>query len=218
MARSEIEHFRKKGPDKRDHMLAALVAARGVQGATVLEVGGGIGAIQIELLRAGAARTVDVDISEGYVAGARELAQSLSFGDVTEQRVLDFAHESGSLEPADVVVLNRVVCCYPDMPALVKPAAQHARRLLALTFPREAWWMKAGACVMNFGLWLFRKDFRFFVHPHEAIIALVTAGGSFQDSRTAVGTAGSRVPAGGLRPVVDRFSGVWRMMVFERSH
>jgi magnesium-protoporphyrin O-methyltransferase len=196
MARAEIEHFRKKGPDKRDHMLAQLVAFRGVQGATVLEVGGGIGGIQIELLRAGAARTLDVDISAGYVAGARELAQSLGFGAVTEQRVLDFAHDSESVEAADVVVLNRVVCCYPDMPELVKPAAQHARRLLALTFPRENWWMQAGQRVMNFGLRLFRRDFRFFVHPHAAIISLVTYEG--------------------LRPVVDCFSGVWRMMVFER--
>ena len=197
MARAEIRDFRKKGLDKRDRLLAELVAARGVQGVTVLEVGGGIGGIQIALLRAGAARSVDVDISEGYVAGARELAGSLGYGDVTEQRVLDFAHESEAVAPADVVILNRVVCCYPDMPALVKPAAQHAQRLLALTFPRESWWMQAGRRTINFGMRLFRKDFRFFVHPHEAIIALVTADG--------------------LRPSVDRFSGVWRIMVFERD-
>ena len=197
MARAEIKDFRKKGLDKRDRLLAELVAARGVQGATVLEVGGGIGGIQIALLRAGASHSVDVDISEGYVAGARELAGSLGYGAVSEQRVLDFAHAPDDVVPADVVIMNRVVCCYPDMPALVKPAAQHAQRLLALTFPREAWWMHAGRQTINFGMRLLRKDFRFFVHSHEAIIALVTANG--------------------LRPSIDRFSGVWRIMIFERG-
>jgi len=196
MARAEIKDYRKKGLDKRDRLLAELVAARGVRGATVLEVGGGIGGIQLALLRAGAARSVDVDISEGYVAGARELAGSLGLGDVTEQRVLDFAHEAEAVPAADVVILNRVVCCYPDMPALVQPAAQHAQRLLALTFPREGWWMQVGRRVINFGMRLLRKDFRFFVHSHAAIIALVAAGG--------------------LRPTADRFSGVWRIMIFER--
>jgi magnesium-protoporphyrin O-methyltransferase len=167
-----------------------------VQGATILEVGGGIGGMQIELLRAGAARALDVDIAEGYVAAARELAQSLGYGDVTEQRVADFAHEADTVAVADVVIMNRVICCYPDMPALVRPAAQHARRVLALIFPRETWWMKLGVGVMNFGLWLVRNDFRSFVHPHDAIIH----------------TASSE----GLQPVLNWFSGPWRLMLFER--
>src|SRR5438105_12406502 len=105
LAQWEIRHYRKHGLDRRDRMLAELVAARGVQGATVLEIGGGIGGIQLALLRAGAAHSVDVDISEGYVAGARELAGSLGFGAVSEQRVLDFARQSEDVAPADVVIM-----------------------------------------------------------------------------------------------------------------
>lgn len=196
LARMEMKRFRKKGLDKRDRQFAQAIIQRGVQGASVLEIGGGIGGIEIELLRAGAARSLDVDISRGYVERARELAQSLGFGDVSEQRVLDFAQAASQVEPADVVIMNRVVCCYPDMPALVAPAAAHARRVLALVFPRETWWMRLGERLINFGMWLLRRDFRFFVHPHRAIVELVTANG--------------------LRTVFDRLSGPWRMMVFER--
>ena len=195
-AQREIRRFRKKGLEGGDKLLAQAIARQGVQGAHVLEVGGGIGGIQIELLRAGAAHAVDVDISQAYVAGARELAQSLGLGGITEHRVLDFAQAADQVEPADVVVLNHVVCCYPDMPALVRPAAGHARKLLALTFPREVWWMHAGRRVMNFAMWLLRWEFRFFIHPHRAIIQLV----------------GER----GLRPISDRLNGGWRIIIFER--
>lgn len=197
IARREAKQFRKKGLNKRDRQLLRALTQRSVQGVTVLEVGGGVGGIEIELLKAGAAHTTDVDIAQAYVQGARELAQSLGFGDVSEQRVLDFAHAADQVEAADIVIMNRVVCCYPHMPALVAPAAQHARKLLALVFPREAWWMHIGARVINFGMWLMRRDFRFFVHPHQAIIDVVTGNG--------------------LRATHDRFSGPWRTMLFERN-
>jgi magnesium-protoporphyrin O-methyltransferase len=196
LARREMRNFRRKGLDKRDQQIVKAIAQRGVQGATILEVGGGIGAMQIELLKAGAARAMNVDLAAAYATAARELTQALGYAAVTEQRVADFAHEANTIAAADVVIMNRVICCYPDMPALVQPAAQHARRLLALVFPRETWWMKLGGRVMNFGLWLVRHDFRFFLHPHDAII--------------------SATASEGLQPVLSWFSGPWRLMLFER--
>ena len=198
IARREAEQYRKKGLGKRDRQLLRALTQQParIRGARVLEIGGGVGGLEIELLRAGAAFATDVDIAEAYVESARELARTLGYAQVSEQRVLDFAHAAEQVEPADIVLMNRVVCCYPDMPALVAPAAQHARRRLALVFPREAWWMRLGTDVMNFGLWLLRRDFRFFVHPHEAIIGLVSREG--------------------LRAVYDRYSGLWRTMIFER--
>ena len=196
MARAEIRDFRKHGLKGTDRLLAETLVRQGVAGASVLEVGGGIGGIQIELLRAGAIRAVDVDISEGYVAGARELAQSLGFAAVAEHSVLDLAQAAVQVPAADVVIMNRVICCYPQMPALVRPAAEHARQMLALVFPRDGWWMHAGERLANFGLWLFRNDFRLFAHPNRAILDVVREGG--------------------LQPVFDKLSGLWRLMVFKR--
>jgi methyltransferase family protein len=197
MARAEIRDFRKHGLEGTDRLLVETLVRQGVQGASVLEVGGGIGGLQIELLRAGASRAVDVDMAEGYVAGARELAQSLGFADVTEQRVLDFARSADAVSAADIVILNRVICCYPFMPELVRPAAQHAQRLLALVFPRDGWFMHLGERVANFGMWLFRNDFRLFVHRNQAIVVIVRECG--------------------LRPVFDQTKGLWHVMVFERQ-
>jgi magnesium-protoporphyrin O-methyltransferase len=92
--------------------------------------------------------------------------------------------------------MNRVVCCYPDMPALVVPAAQHARRLLALVFPRGTWWMRLGGTLINGWMALTRSAFRFFVHPPASIIATANAAG--------------------LAPVFEKQSGPWHMVVFRR--
>jgi len=197
-AKAEVARYRKRGLEHTDRALADSVARRGVQGASVLEVGGGIGGIQLELLKAGAAHTLDGDISRGYVQAAGDRARALGYADDrAEHRALDFALESAAVGPADVVVMNRVICCYPDMPALVAPAAARARRVLALVFPRDAWWVRAGMRVLNFGLWLIRRDFRVFAHPNAQIIALAGAGG--------------------LRPVQDETRGLWRLIVFERA-
>ncbi|HLB46621.1 MAG TPA: hypothetical protein VJL59_06315, partial [Anaerolineales bacterium] len=95
------------------------------------------------------------------------------------------------------VILHRVFCCYPDMPRLVTAAAQHARRLMALSFPTGAWYMRAGEKVMNFVMWLTRSGFRFYVHPPEAILATAAAAG--------------------LRPVQQKASWPWQIVVFERA-
>jgi magnesium-protoporphyrin O-methyltransferase len=195
-ARAEIRDYRKHGLKSTDKLLTEAIVRQGVAGASVLEIGGGIGGLQIELLRTGARRAVDVDIAEAYVAAARDLAQSLGFADVTEQRVLDFAHSADAVSAADIVIMNRVICCYPFMPELVRPAAQHAERLLALVFPRDGWFMHLGERVVNFGMWLFRNDFRIFVHRNHAIVATVRECG--------------------LRPVFDQTKGLWHVMMFER--
>jgi magnesium-protoporphyrin O-methyltransferase len=137
-----------------------------------------------------------VDISRGYVTAARELAQSLGFAERAEHRELDIAQDPGDVPPADIVILNRVICCYPNLPALLLPAAQRTRRLLALVFPREAWWVRFGIRAINFWLWLMRRDFRAFAHPNAEVIRLANANG--------------------LRTVLDECSGPWRTMLFER--
>jgi magnesium-protoporphyrin O-methyltransferase len=161
-----------------------------------LEVGGGLGGLHVELLKRGAARATDVDVSSAYVAAAQSITEKLGLRDRVEYRVADFAGDADSVPPADIVIMHRVVCCYPDMTRLVSAAANHANRLLALSFPRGAWYMRLGEKLMNFGLWLTRSGFRFYVHPPQGI-------------KEAAASAG-------LKPVQEKFSGVWQMVVFER--
>ena len=92
-----------------------------MSGASVLEVGAGVGAIELELLAAGAARATDVELSGEYEEEAQKLLDEHGVADRVERRVGDFVTEP--VEPHDVVVLHRVVCCYPDVDALVGVAA-----------------------------------------------------------------------------------------------
>jgi len=143
----------------------------------VLEVGGGIGAIQLELLRAGALQTLNVELSPAYEPYAAELLSENGLDGRAERRILDFAGGAEELEPADVVVLHRVVCCYPDYEKLVGAAADHARDQLVLTFPRDAWWTRIGIRAVNLIQRLRRKTFRVYLHAPAAILDVATSRG-----------------------------------------
>jgi len=140
-------------------------------GETVLEIGGGIGDIEIELLRSGAERATNVELSAAYEELGRTLSEQEGVEGRIEWRYGDIATDPELASAADVVVLNRVVCCYPDMPALVGTAAEKTRRSLALSFPRDTWLMRTGGRAINAWCRLRRSDFRFFVHPPPEIVA-----------------------------------------------
>lgn len=177
MARSQLEAYRRRGPDAHSRHLIQALEAEGIEGATLLDIGGGIGAIQLELLDAGATSSVDVDASHAYLAAARLEAERRGFGDRATHRYGNFVELAGEIEPADVVTLDRVICCYPDMPALVGASVAHARRLYGLIYPVDRWWLRAAAAVGNLGLRLFRQSFRIHIHPTRAVDDLVRAHG-----------------------------------------
>jgi hypothetical protein len=177
MARRELEDYRQKGARGETRKLIEALVAEGVEGATLLDIGGGVGIIQHELLAAGAVSSVDVDASQPYLAAARLEAERRGYGDRAEHRHGDFVELADEVEPAAVVTLDRVICCYADMPALVASSVAHARRLYGLVYPVDRWWMRVGAAIMNAGLRLFRQSFRFHVHPTRSVDGLVRAAG-----------------------------------------
>ena len=137
----------------------------------MLEVGGGIGAVQIELLKAGASRALSIELTPTYEDVAAGLLREAGLADRVERRVMDFAEAAAEVDGADIVVLNRVICCYPDMPKLTGAAAGHARRLLVMSYPRRTWWTRLGLGVSNGVLALMRREFHIFVHPPQEIAA-----------------------------------------------
>ena len=172
-ATKELKVYRKKGPSKTTRILIDALKAEGVEGWTLLDIGGGIGAIQHELLQAGVNQAVNVDASTAYVEAARSEAERQGFADRVRYHHGNFIDLAPEIEPVDIVTLDRVICCYPDMPALVRLSSDRAGRLYGLVYPRDTWWMKIGLKIINFGAWLMRQDFRFFVHPSEAVEAIL---------------------------------------------
>jgi hypothetical protein len=195
-ARRGLRRYRRRGLDALAADAVAFARSRGLDGATVLEVGGGVGALQVELLKAGAERAVNVELSPGYEEAAAELARAEGLERRLERRLGDFVLDEALVEPADVVVLNRVVCCYPDFEALLGAAARHSRRLLVFTYPRGGFLARLASGSINLFLRLRGCGFRTYAHPPAALL------------RTAQET--------GLRVAHERHGLVWQLAALER--
>jgi predicted RNA methylase len=170
-ARSDAQSYRRKGLDHTSQRIVDYLKQRGVEGRTLLEVGGGVGAIQIELLKAGAARAISVELTPTYEQVALELLHEAGLEGRVERKVTDFAQSAGEFAVADIVIMNRVICCYPDMPVLAGAAADHAGEVLVMSFPRRTWWTRAILALGNLALRITRRQFQVFIHPPAQILA-----------------------------------------------
>lgn len=169
--------YRKRGLDKTARRMVELLAARGIDGATVLEIGGGVGEIGVELLRRGAASATNLELSPGYETEASRLLAEAGLTARVQRRVLDIAADPERVDSADVVVLHRVVCCYPDYERLLGAAADRTRRQLAFSHPpRNPIW-RTGFAGMNVFLRLRRSQFRVFTHPPAAMLDVLVRHG-----------------------------------------
>jgi magnesium-protoporphyrin O-methyltransferase len=176
-AEADLKRYRQRGPDGTTKALIDAITAEGIAGATLLDIGGGIGAIQLELLAAGAAHATSVDATEAYIAVASAEAERRGFGDRTRVRVGDFEELAPEIEAADVVTLDRVICCDPDLAGLLGKAATHARRMVGLVYPRDTWWNRLAAAVMGAWSRLTRDPTRWHLHAEPAIDAILRDAG-----------------------------------------
>ena len=176
-ARKDLLGYRQDGPDGSTRRLLDVLIAEGVTDATVLDIGGGVGAVQLELLAAGAARALDVDASASYLAVAEAEARERGFAGRTAYRHGDFVQLADEIEPADVVTLDRVICCYPDVRSLVSQSASRALRLYGLVYPVDRWWTRGVARIMNFLDRVGRSDYRMHIHSQALVDRLIREAG-----------------------------------------
>lgn len=169
--------YRKKGLDDTARRMVALLDEQGVQGATVLEVGGGVGEIGLELLRRGAASVTNLELSPGYEAEAAALIAEAGMTGRVDRRLADVAADPDAVEAADVVVLHRVVCCYPDYARLLGAAADHALRQLVFSFPPRNAVSRAFVAMQSAFFTVARREFRVFAHPPAAMLAVLAEHG-----------------------------------------
>ena len=176
-AERDLRRYRKKGPDKTTRMLLDVLKAEGVTGASLLDVGAGIGVVHHELLAAGAANAVHVDATTSNIRAARDEAKRQGHIDRVTFVQGDFVALAERVPEADVVTLDRVICCYPDMERLVAASASRARRLYGVVFPRERWFNKIVIAVDNFVRRVRANAFRSYIHPVRAIDAAIRRQG-----------------------------------------
>ncbi len=175
VAAEKLKKYRHKGPEKTTRLLLDALKAEGVAGLTLLDIGGGIGAIQHELLKTGLSSATGVEASSAYLSASAEEAGRQGHADRIHHYHGNFTDLAATLPATDIVTLDRVICCYHDMPALVELSAARANKLYGLVYPRDAWWVKLGFTLENRLFWLRRNPFRLYVHPTTAVEAIVRA-------------------------------------------
>jgi len=157
------------------------------EGATLLDVGGGVGAIHHTLLRDGFSCATHVDASSAFLAAAEEESRRIGHGERVTFRHGDFVALAAELPEFDVVTLDRVVCCDPDYERILGAAAALARRFVAITFPRARWDIRAIVRLGNAFRRFTGRPFRAYVHDPAAMAAVLegrgfvrrAAGGTF---------------------------------------
>jgi magnesium-protoporphyrin O-methyltransferase len=197
-ADERLRDYQQHGATGWTRRLVTGLTADGVDGMTVLDIGAGVGAVHHALLEAGAASAIDVDASGPYLEAARGEAERRGLADRVTYRKGDVVALAPELPAVDLVALDRVVCCYPHMEALVRVAAERTRRRLGMVLPRDDAWIRAGVDLSN--RWsAFRNDpFRVHVHRTAAVMDVATTAG--------------------LTPVATHRGRFWQTLILERPN
>ena len=196
-AEADLDRWRTGRLNPVTRELIDVLRDHDVEGARVLDIGAGVGAVHVALLEAGAATAVDVDASREYLAAARAEAERRGLAGRVEYRFGDVVEVAAGLPAVDIVTLDSVICCNPDLGALLTAATRTGPRLVGITYPRDAWWMRA--YMRGYNVWsaLRRSPARYFIHRHARLERWMADAGY------------RNVHEGGIR--------AWRVVLYLRS-
>jgi magnesium-protoporphyrin O-methyltransferase len=189
--------YRKEGVEKTTRLLIDAISHQGVEGMTLLDIGGGLGGIQHSLLENGVVQATSVDASTAYVEAAQEEAERRDQDELITFLHGDFVDLADEITTADIVTLDRVVCCYDNMQKLVKLSAEKARKRYGLVFPRDIWLFRLLMPVVNFFIALTGSPFRSFIHSTEQVERIL------RDQ--------------GLVPQFQKNAGFWQILIYNRK-
>lgn len=191
-----LRKYRKDGPSKTTRMLIDALKAEDIKGTTLLDIGGGVGAIQHELLKAGVSNAINVEASKAFIEAAKEEAERQGHANRISHHHGNFVDLASNIPQADIVTLDKVICCYHDMRALVGLSSSLARRFYGVIYPQDTWRTRIGFAFENLTYWLRRTSFRVFVHSTMAIDRMLRENG--------------------LEQVFYRKAGTWQIVVYTR--
>jgi magnesium-protoporphyrin O-methyltransferase len=197
MVARHLKTYQRNGPARYTRILLDALRVAGVEGQTLLDIGGGVGDIPLDLLSAGASHATGVEASTAFIAAASQEAARRGYSDRVTYLHGNFVDLAPTITPAAIVTLDRVICCYHDMPGLVGASAAKAQRLYGLVYPRDTWFARLSASVINSFSRLQRNPFRFFVHRTNAVEAILRNAG--------------------LERRFQRNAGFWQVAVYARA-
>lgn len=196
-AAADLRQWRDGRLNRATRELIEVILGQGVEGARVLDIGAGVGAVHVALLESGAAAAIDVDASREFLATARAEADRRGLGGRIEYRFGDVVEVAHDLPHSDIVTLDSVICCYPYLEPLLEAATRSRPDVVGITYPRDVWWMRAFMRLYNVVQAVRGNPARYFVHRHAHLQRWMRDGGY------------RNVHEGGIRP--------WRVVVYRRS-
>lgn len=197
MAKRDLKAYHEKGASKSTTILLNMLKKFGVTGKSLLDIGGGVGVIQHELINLGLEQAVDIDASGAYIQFARDEAERQGHLEKINFEQGDFVQLAPTVASADIVTLDRVVCCYPDMRALVDLSSARAKEFYGLVYPRDNIISKAIIPIFNFFAFRIQGNpFRTFIHDTSEIEAIIEANG--------------------LEQIDHRKTGLWQVSLYQR--
>lgn len=196
-ARKQMKKYQKKGPDSSTRKLLQHIGQNHLSNRTLLDIGGGIGAIQWFFLENGARKTLDIDASGSYLKIASEYSAGKGWDDRSEFIMGDFVNQTQSFERYDFVTLDKVVCCYPDYQSLLTQASGLCRDTLALTFPVRNLISRFFTFLSGIYYGFKSIPFRTYVHSPSGISQLIQSCG--------------------FKRVYDGISYPWHVQIYQRK-
>ena len=176
-AKRQLKRYLKKGPSKTTSMLLDAIHKEGVQGLTFLDIGGGIGAIQYDLIKAGASGGTSIEASSAYIDVVKDEILQNGLVERVNFKHGDFTRMASDVDLADIVTLDKVICCYDDMSELVGLSSKLARKIYAVIYPRDVWWTNLALPFLNFYPIVKGSSFRVFIHPTKKVEEIIFGNG-----------------------------------------
>jgi magnesium-protoporphyrin O-methyltransferase len=119
-ARKDLQAYHRGRLNKTTRILLKALRLKAAESSSLLDIGGGAGVILHEFLDGTAMAATFVEIASAFVQVAREEAEKRGYGGRVRFLHGDFVALAGTIAGAELVTLDRVVCCYPDVEQLIK--------------------------------------------------------------------------------------------------
>ena len=177
MAKNLLKKYKRRGVRKSSRQLVNKLKEYHWKGASLLDIGGGIGVLFFELVPKGMERVLNIDISQAFNTVFQQEAKDRGVEKRIAFKVGDFLNFKDELGTYDLVTLDKVICCYPDYKGLVEHSVQKAARFYAYVIPRDTWWVKVVHAIGQGLMDLFQQKFRTYIHPSQAIEHIVLGHG-----------------------------------------
>jgi magnesium-protoporphyrin O-methyltransferase len=170
---NRVKEYHSKGISKETRILVDALRSIGVDGYSLLDIGCGYGGIGIELLKSGVVKVENSEASLSYLEAAKIETEKNNFSDKTSFAYGNFVEIADKISAADIVTLDKVICCYDELEPLIKLSCKKTLKSYGLIYPRDSWWGKAAIGLENLIRKIKGNTFRVFVYPSKTVDDLV---------------------------------------------